>query len=143
MNIAHMVESAASTSINTQDKANTANAQAYLSPANNQAERIIQGASLLIEPSESGIPEPPSGGAAVATKTPGGASNIGVTGAGGASGGATRSEETGRSETSKSGEIKGNKGVSNKGERSTNHTEHTDNKELNQGFLSNQSEKRV
>jgi len=70
VNIFQMVESEGSSYIKTQDASNTANAQAYLAPANMDPIFILDGKSLLIEPSVCGVPEPPSGGAAPQAKTP-------------------------------------------------------------------------
>jgi len=71
MNIAQMAESAAAVDATNQQNANAANAKAYLSPANIQIQNVIAGKSLTIEPSESGVPEPPSGGTAPPTQIPG------------------------------------------------------------------------
>lgn len=71
VNISKMVASEGISYMNMEQKSNAANANAYLAPANMNPYEIIRGKSLLIEPSENGVPEPPSGGAAPKTKIPG------------------------------------------------------------------------
>ncbi len=134
VNIAKMVESAGSSYVNTQDNANTANAKAYTSPANMTPKDIIFGKSLIIEPSENGVPEPPSGGAAPKTKIPGSGGRL--EGAGGSSG--ARPEGTSRTGEAKISGGEGHEESKSISDRSQQHVEH---KPLEQDGKKNQDEK--
>lgn len=127
-----MAESAASISVNNEVKANAANAKAYTSPANMNPMTIINGKSLVIEPSENGIPEPPSGGAAPKTKIPGGGR---LEGAGGTSG--SRPEGTSRTGESKAFGGGGHEESKSISDRSQQHMEH---KSVKQDSKQNQDE---
>lgn len=75
--VAIMAENAAAIAINHEINATAANAQAYICHANEQTNSVLQGNSLLIEPSQNGISQPPTGEAA-ATTSPESAANQGT-----------------------------------------------------------------
>lgn len=136
-----MAESAASTTVHNQDNANAANAKAYTDPANMNPMTIINGKSLLIEPSENGVPEPPSGGAAPETKIPGSGR---LEGAGGSSGARPEgTSRTGEAKISGGGGHEESKSISDKGKQNMEHTEHAEHKQPEPDVQQNQSEKKV
>lgn len=140
MNIAKMAETAGVIAVNNEVNANAANAKAYTSPANMNLLSVISGKSLVIEPSENGVPEPPSGGAAPETKIPGSGR---LEGAGGSSG--ARPEGTSKTGGTKSFGSEGHeesKSISDKGDRSIDHTEHAEHKQPELDVQQNQSEKK-
>jgi len=140
MNIAQMVETAGVIAVNNEVNANTTNTKAYTSPANMNQLSVLEGKSVMIEPSEDGVPEPPSGGAAPKTKIPGSPKLEGARGTAGA-----RPEGKSRTGETKSFGSEGHeesKSISDKGARNIEHAEHTEHKQPELDVQQNQSEKK-
>lgn len=134
MNIAAMAESAASSYIDMEQQSNTANANAYLAPANMNPFSVLNGQSLLIEPSENGIPEPPTGGSAPDTKIPGSPK---MDSAGGASG--TRPEGVSSTSGGKSFRTEGHSENRIGAEQASRNIEHLEHHSSHQEIIKNNS----
>lgn len=117
VNIAEMAANESSAYVDTEQKSNSANAQAYLAPANMNPLFVLEGKSLLIEPSVCGVPEPPSGGAAPQTKIP---ESPNLEGAGGSLG----SRPEGMSHIGRFESMRSEGHGENKAVRNTDHTLH-------------------